>query len=197
MTTSAPPAAERIAAVLRGQIERGEVRPGWALPSKSSIRREWGVSNDTAAAVFAQLVGEGLIETRSGAGTFVRAIPRMCGISTLTSGFESVTKTDAPAPAGVVSSLLAVAPDTPLTQTVSVADDRMRTTWQHPGTKPSTVSAETHVQARTALPDERATLAVGPGTPVLVLWRVHRDAGGDATLIERVTALGAAYNLTL
>jgi DNA-binding transcriptional regulator YhcF (GntR family) len=62
----------RIVADLRGRIERGELKPGDRVPSTRGITQEFGVAMATASKVIAALREEGLVETRSGAGTVVR-----------------------------------------------------------------------------------------------------------------------------
>lgn len=64
----------RIVADIRGRIERGELRPGERVPSTRGITQEFGVAMATATKVIAALRDEGLVETRSGAGTVVRQL---------------------------------------------------------------------------------------------------------------------------
>ncbi|MER6514501.1 GntR family transcriptional regulator [Nonomuraea sp. NPDC001636] len=61
-----------IARKLRGQIERGELAPGSALPSESHLRREHKVSRSTVRQALAVLEQEGLIVSEHGRGRFVR-----------------------------------------------------------------------------------------------------------------------------
>ncbi|MGC9665533.1 TetR/AcrR family transcriptional regulator C-terminal domain-containing protein [Planosporangium sp. 12N6] len=61
----------RIVAEIRDRIARGELRPGDRVPSTRRITREWGVAMATATKVIAVLRDEGLVVTRSGAGTVV------------------------------------------------------------------------------------------------------------------------------
>lgn len=62
----------RIAADLRGQIQRGELKPGDPLPSEAEIVRRYGVSRNTAVRAFAHLKEAGLITSVHGKGRFVR-----------------------------------------------------------------------------------------------------------------------------
>lgn len=64
----------RIAAEIRERIARGEFAPGDRVPSTREITRDWGVAMATATKVISALRDAGLVETRSGAGTVVRAI---------------------------------------------------------------------------------------------------------------------------
>ncbi|MFG2417105.1 GntR family transcriptional regulator [Streptomyces goshikiensis] len=71
--TQAPYA--RIAAELRGRIERGELRPGDRVPSTRAITQRWGVAMATASKVLATLGQEGLVRAVPGVGTVVAARP--------------------------------------------------------------------------------------------------------------------------
>ncbi|MFI5672863.1 GntR family transcriptional regulator [Streptomyces sp. NPDC051704] len=73
METQAPYA--RIAAELRGRIERGELRPGDRVPSTRAITQRWGVAMATASKALALLGQEGLVRAVPGVGTLVAARP--------------------------------------------------------------------------------------------------------------------------
>ena len=62
----------RIAGEIRGQIERGELRPGDQVPSMAKISENYGVSRGTARRVLVQLRDWGLIEITPGWGSFVK-----------------------------------------------------------------------------------------------------------------------------
>jgi GntR family transcriptional regulator len=66
------PPYQRIAAQIKGRIERGELRPGDRIPSVRDIIRDEGVSVATATRVAAVLRAEGYAETISGIGTVAR-----------------------------------------------------------------------------------------------------------------------------
>jgi GntR family transcriptional regulator len=61
----------QIADRLRGAIERGEFKPGDALPSEAKLNEAFGVSRTTARASLDRLEHEGLITRRSGRGSIV------------------------------------------------------------------------------------------------------------------------------
>ena len=63
----------RIAAELRGRIERGELRPGERVPSAREITRSFGVAVATASRVLAALRDDGLVHAVPGVGTIVSA----------------------------------------------------------------------------------------------------------------------------
>lgn len=63
----------QIAAEIRARITNGELQPGDRVPSTRRITQQWGVAMATATKVIAALREEGLVETRSGAGTVVRS----------------------------------------------------------------------------------------------------------------------------
>ncbi len=63
----------RIAASLRDRITAGELRPGDRVPSTRQVVRDFGVAMATASRALAVLRDEGLVVTRQGSGTVVRA----------------------------------------------------------------------------------------------------------------------------
>jgi AcrR family transcriptional regulator len=69
-----PPYA-RIAAELRGRIERGELVPGQRVPSTREITARWGVAMATATRVLATLRRDGLVHPVPGVGTVVSERP--------------------------------------------------------------------------------------------------------------------------
>jgi GntR family transcriptional regulator/MocR family aminotransferase len=56
---------------LRAAVLAGELRPGVRLPSTRALAAALGVSRNTVMAAFEQLLAEGYLEGRVGAGTFV------------------------------------------------------------------------------------------------------------------------------
>ncbi|MDR3035586.1 MAG: GntR family transcriptional regulator [Kitasatospora sp.] len=69
------PAYLRVAEDLRKKIVDGELPPHTRLPSQARIRREYGVSDTVALEARKVLMAEGLVEGRSGSGTYVRERP--------------------------------------------------------------------------------------------------------------------------
>ncbi|MBA6441047.1 MULTISPECIES: GntR family transcriptional regulator [Streptomyces] len=69
------PAYLRVADDLRKKITAGELPPHARLPSQARIREEYGVSDTVALEARKVLMAEGLVEGRSGSGTYVRAQP--------------------------------------------------------------------------------------------------------------------------
>lgn len=66
------PAYRQVADVIRADIETGRLAPGDAIPSIADLQRIHGVSNGTAQNAIRYLRSQGLIESRQGAGSFVR-----------------------------------------------------------------------------------------------------------------------------
>jgi DNA-binding transcriptional regulator YhcF (GntR family) len=62
---------QRIAAEIRGRIDRGELKPGDAIPSARQITKDFGVALATATKVLATLQQEGLATAVPGIGTVV------------------------------------------------------------------------------------------------------------------------------
>lgn len=60
---------------LRDAIQAGQFRAGTRLPSTRSLADVLGVSRNTVHTAFEQLILEGLLEGRQGAGTFVADLP--------------------------------------------------------------------------------------------------------------------------
>ncbi|MER7174651.1 MULTISPECIES: GntR family transcriptional regulator [Streptomyces] len=75
MTFGEQPAYLRVADDLRKQIVSGTLPPHTRLPSQARIREEYGVSDTVALEARKVLMAEGLVEGRSGSGTYVRERP--------------------------------------------------------------------------------------------------------------------------
>jgi DNA-binding GntR family transcriptional regulator len=69
------PAYLRVASDLRKKIADGVLPPHTRLPSQARIREEYGVSDTVALEARKVLMAEGLVEGRSGSGTYVRERP--------------------------------------------------------------------------------------------------------------------------
>ncbi|MEV6316050.1 GntR family transcriptional regulator [Streptomyces sp. NPDC051776] len=69
------PAYLRVAGDLRQKIVDGSLPPHTRLPSQARIRQEYGVSDTVALEARKVLMAEGLVEGRSGSGTYVRERP--------------------------------------------------------------------------------------------------------------------------
>lgn len=63
----------QIAAHIRGQITRGDLKPGDEVDSERRLAQTWKVARPTAARALEALRVQGLIESRPGAGNFVRS----------------------------------------------------------------------------------------------------------------------------
>jgi DNA-binding GntR family transcriptional regulator len=69
----------QIAGYIRDQIVRGDLKPGDEVPSERALAVEWKVARPTATKALETLRVQGLIESRQGAGTYVRGtgtVPR-------------------------------------------------------------------------------------------------------------------------
>ncbi|MGC3001891.1 GntR family transcriptional regulator [Streptomyces sp. G35A] len=75
MTFGEQPAYLRVAGDLRKKIVDGRLPPHTRLPSQAKIREEYGVSDTVALEARKVLMAEGLVEGRSGSGTYVRERP--------------------------------------------------------------------------------------------------------------------------
>jgi GntR family transcriptional regulator/MocR family aminotransferase len=63
--------SENLCRQLRRAIAAGRIPPGARLPATRKAARFFGVSRNTAAAVYEQLLSEGYVVTRHGSGTYV------------------------------------------------------------------------------------------------------------------------------
>jgi DNA-binding GntR family transcriptional regulator len=61
----------QIAAILRGQIERGELVPGRPVPSETQLMQRYEVARLTARTAVRVLADEGLVEVVPGRGAYV------------------------------------------------------------------------------------------------------------------------------
>ncbi|MFI6346480.1 GntR family transcriptional regulator [Streptomyces sp. NPDC050560] len=75
MTFGEQPAYLRVAGDLRKKIVDGSLPPHTRLPSQARIREQYGVSDTVALEARKVLMAEGLVEGRSGSGTYVRERP--------------------------------------------------------------------------------------------------------------------------
>jgi DNA-binding GntR family transcriptional regulator len=75
VTFGEQPAYLRVASDLREKIVNGSLPPHTRLPSQARIREEYGVSDTVALEARKVLMAEGLVEGRSGSGTYVRERP--------------------------------------------------------------------------------------------------------------------------
>ena len=64
----------QIAARVRVAIAAGELRPGEALPSVRELARRLRVNPATVAQAYKELAREEFVETRHGAGTFIKEV---------------------------------------------------------------------------------------------------------------------------
>ena len=77
MAIGEQPAYLRVAEDLRQRIVDGRLAPHTRLPSQARIREQYGVSDTVALEARKVLMAEGLVEGRSGSGTYVREQPRV------------------------------------------------------------------------------------------------------------------------
>jgi GntR family transcriptional regulator len=61
----------QLAAILRARIEAGEIPPGRALPSETTLMGEYGLARETVRKAVRVLRDEGLVQIVQGRGAFV------------------------------------------------------------------------------------------------------------------------------
>ncbi len=69
---AATPVYQQLAAILRARIQSGELPPGRALPSESTLMQEHGIARETARKAVRVLRDEGLVQIVQGRGSYVR-----------------------------------------------------------------------------------------------------------------------------
>ncbi len=72
-----PKLSERVVSALRQQVFSGEITPGQKLPTESQLTETFGVSRTVIREAVATLAADGLVESRQGAGIFVRDHPTL------------------------------------------------------------------------------------------------------------------------
>lgn len=74
-TRSSTPVWQAIAGALRADISEGRYLPGDKLPTEAQLSARFGVNRHTVRHALSQLVDDGLVRTRRGAGAFVASTP--------------------------------------------------------------------------------------------------------------------------
>ena len=67
------PLYRQVQAAVRGQIESGQFKPNDSLPPERQLAEDLGVSRITVRKAIEGLINEGVLYSRQGSGTFVRA----------------------------------------------------------------------------------------------------------------------------
>jgi len=68
--------SDRLAALLRGQIDTGALRPGDRLPTEQQLAHAHGVSRTVVREAVHQLRSRNLVHARQGSGVYVAAAPQ-------------------------------------------------------------------------------------------------------------------------
>ena len=84
----------QLSALLRDQIERGELQPGDQIPTEDALGEKYRVSRGTVRQAIAILVNQGLIRREQGRGTFVNAPLAGPTFFTLTSFNDDMRRQD-------------------------------------------------------------------------------------------------------
>jgi GntR family transcriptional regulator len=67
------PVYQQLAAILREQIERGDLPPNRPIPSVARLQQEYGLARGTILHTVRVLVAEDLVYVVPGKGTFVKS----------------------------------------------------------------------------------------------------------------------------
>jgi GntR family mannosyl-D-glycerate transport/metabolism transcriptional repressor len=87
---SKKPMYRQIADVLRERVQRGELKPGDALPTESALQEEFAVSRVTVRQALKQLTQEAIIESIQGSGSYIKEERVNYDIYQLTSFYEKL-----------------------------------------------------------------------------------------------------------
>ena len=69
------PLWQQLAAILRAQIQSGQLPPGRVMPSETTLMQEHQLSRGTVRKAIDALADDGLVNRVQGRGTFVRPAP--------------------------------------------------------------------------------------------------------------------------
>ena len=69
--SSGVPPFEQVREAIRGQVDAGELEPGFRLPPVRTLAESLGIAANTVARAYKELEALGVVETRGRAGTFV------------------------------------------------------------------------------------------------------------------------------
>lgn len=70
-----PKLSERVVSALRSEVMSGTISPGQKLPTENQLTETFGVSRTVIREAMATLAADGLVESRQGAGVFVKEHP--------------------------------------------------------------------------------------------------------------------------
>lgn len=195
--------SRRIATELRASIHCGDYPPGHRLPSGRALMRKYGVARQTVQNAFDMLRGEGLIDTRTGAGTFVRHRPtvlRMARNRPSRGADDPVTTRVERADPHAADALgVAVGAELVVKERVVHADGApVQLATSRQPSRPDPVPADRvveYVSTRPASPTESVLLRLGPGAPVLCVTRIGFDATGLAVELHDMVLSGERHQL--
>lgn len=190
--------SERVAAAIREAIHAGAVAPGQRLPAERDLARDYDVSPVTVRRAIAQLRADGVIETRTGRGTYVRLRPaptRLEGSAGATQR-SSPTATIEAAPERIAEAL-GIESDTHIAVTrwteavggdpIAIATQYATDAQSHSSPGASWNVADL-VRARLPTPEEATTLNIAAITPVLAITRTAQTGDGLRLVVDRVFA---------
>lgn len=188
--------SERVAAILRGQLEAGQIPPGGRLPPERELAQEHGVSSTTIGRAIGQLRREGLVEIRRGTGAFARArrVARVRGLDPEPPPADAQYIAAHPADARLAE-LLRVAAGTAVEahRWTAYVDGRpvaLYVRYARAIGSSDDVPAEPLelVVARLPTVEQAESLQITDITPVLLTTWSGVHAGGDVVVVEAVLA---------
>lgn len=172
--TSAAPLSRQLADALRTAVVGGALPPGAQVPATRSLAATLAVSRSTVQGAFDQLLGEGVLTARHGAGTFVAdAVVEQA----------APVRTPVPAPRADVSARIDLRPGRP--DTSRLADGAWRAAWRAAaaevpsdeppaaGIAPLRTAIARHVAVARGLVADPDRVVVGTGTRELLTLLVR------------------------
>lgn len=192
------PLYERLAAALRGAIDRGELGPGTQLPPERALAVQLVVSRKTVLAAFDSLKADGWLSSRQGSGTWVTLPPgrrwTMGAVDSLAS-LSGILHASRGSLINMTTGHLEAAPllRTILADLTGPEMERLLTS-QNPeplGIDSLRASIERQMRLE-GVPAEKDTIIVTTGTQqALSLLASHYLRPGDLVIVEAATSLGA------
>lgn len=190
------PLKDQVADAIWHAVQNGTYTPGDRLPSTRALAAQYQVGHPTITAAIAQLKRAGILESRSGSGTFVKQGKAIPSAGAESHDLLEVTETPAPAeiadrfgtepgepvvvrrrliklddiPAGLIESYYPadIARDTPLAEARHYDSGTIRPLL-------NLASYDETVFATMPTPDQRQQMYIAEGVPLLGRWRVSYD----------------------
>ncbi|MFC7328813.1 GntR family transcriptional regulator [Marinactinospora rubrisoli] len=208
------PLKDQVADAIWRAVQDGTYNPGERLPSTRALAAHYGVGHPTVTAAIAQLKRSGILESRSGSGTFVKQGKAVPSTGTESHDLLEVAEIPAPAevadrlgseagepvivrrrlirlddvPAGLIESYYPadIARDTPLAEASHYDSGTIRPLL-------NLASYDETVFATMPTPDQRQQMYIAEGTPLLGRWRISYNSDNRPVQVTRQLVAADRY----